>query len=59
MIEKLHNLLGVVSSIAFLSGSILFLPNFSQYAVAGVWLFALGSLLMLMTTAHNTLRSWR
>jgi len=44
---------------AFLSGSILFLPKFSQYAVMGVWLFALGSLLMLITTAHNTILSWR
>lgn len=30
----------VVSSVAFLLGSLLFLPRFSPYATAGVWMFA-------------------
>jgi hypothetical protein len=42
----------VVSSVAFLLGSLLFLPRFASYATTGVWLFALGSLLMLIGALH-------
>ncbi|CCQ10045.1 hypothetical protein PALB_9100 [Pseudoalteromonas luteoviolacea B = ATCC 29581] len=43
-----RNKLSIAASLSFLSGSSLFLPNFSNYAVVGVWLFIIGSLLMLI-----------
>lgn len=46
-------LLGVISSLCFLGGSILFLPQFVSYSVTGVWLFAAGSGLMLFTTGSQ------
>ncbi len=40
--------LGIASSLSFLFGSFMFLPQFAAYSVTGVWLFALGSFLMLV-----------
>ncbi|GFZ77545.1 hypothetical protein GCM10011403_20830 [Pseudohongiella nitratireducens] len=49
--ERLRkNGLGVVSSLAFFFGSMLFLPHFADYATAGVWLFMAGSVLMFVDT---------
>jgi hypothetical protein len=52
-IDKVNALLGVLSSLCFLFGSLLFLPNFAEYSVTGVWLFAMGSALMLVTTMQQ------
>ena len=43
-----RNWLGIISSIAFFFGSMLFLPSFADYATIGVWLFMLGSALMFI-----------
>jgi len=42
-----NNKLGVAACLCFFWGSTLFLPAFSKFATAGVWLFMAGSLLML------------
>ena len=43
-----NNKLGVAACLCFLWGSTLFLPAFSKFATAGVWLFMACSLLMLL-----------
>ncbi|MCC2616231.1 YrhK family protein [Aestuariibacter halophilus] len=45
-----RNTLGIISSLAFFFGSMLFLPQFGQYAIIGVWLFMGGSGLMFIDT---------
>ncbi|MFS1701752.1 YrhK family protein [Alteromonas sp. AMM-1] len=40
----------VVASLCFLFGSTLFLPQLANFATIGVYLFMLGSLLMLIDT---------
>lgn len=40
----------IIASLCFLSGSTLFLPQVVNYATVGVYLFMLGSLLMLVDT---------
>ncbi len=44
------NIINLIASLAFLFGSTLFLPQFSDYATIGVYLFMLGSALMLIDT---------
>jgi len=44
----IHLSLGVGGNVAFFAGSILFLPIFEPYKVAGVWLFIVGSFFMLI-----------
>ncbi|RUO63958.1 YrhK family protein [Pseudidiomarina planktonica] len=41
-------LLSLFSSLCFFFGSMLFLPNFANYATLRVWLFMLGSALMFI-----------
>lgn len=48
---KSRALMSVVASVFFLFGSIFFLPQFSDYAVAGVWCFILGSALFLLMSS--------
>ncbi len=47
-----NNRLGVAACLCFFWGSTLFLPAFSKFATAGVWLFMAGSLLMLFDTLN-------
>ncbi|WP_345424348.1 YrhK family protein [Halioxenophilus aromaticivorans] len=45
---SLTDVLYIVSSLCFFFGSVCFLPRFAAVAEVGVWLFMLGSLLMLV-----------
>lgn len=47
------NILSIVTSLAFFIGSMLFLPNFSEHATIGVWLFMTGSALMFIDTLRS------
>ncbi|MDQ7733556.1 YrhK family protein [Halomonas sp. SpR1] len=46
--QQLPNLLGLLSSLFFFFGSLLFLPAFAIYATVGVWCFVMGSLIMFI-----------
>ncbi|WP_386078224.1 YrhK family protein [Vreelandella sp. F11] len=46
--QQLPNLLGLLSSLFFFFGSLLFLPAFVSYATVGVWCFVMGSLIMFI-----------
>ncbi|MGQ7262608.1 YrhK family protein [Vreelandella sp. V005] len=46
--QQLPNLLGLLSSLFFFFGSLLFLPAFASYATVGVWCFVMGSLIMFI-----------
>lgn len=50
-----HRGLGLIGNAAFFAGSILFLPAFEPYKTTGVWLFIVGSFLMLVGSAGNLL----
>ena len=44
----IHGSIGMAGNLLFFIGSIAFLPRFAPYMTMGVWLFILGSLLMLL-----------
>ena len=44
----IHTSLGLVGNVLFFTGSVFFLPSFSSYQTLGVWLFIVGSFLMLI-----------
>ena len=44
----IHLSLGLIGNIAFFAGSILFLPALKAFKTVGVWLFILGSFLMMI-----------
>ncbi|MBB3034113.1 YrhK family protein [Alteriqipengyuania lutimaris] len=44
----IHNSLGLLGNVLFFVGSILFLPAFESHQTLGVWLFIMGSFLMLV-----------
>ena len=44
----IHSSLGVLGDTTFFIGSILFLPRFEQIQTIAVWLFIIGSFLMLI-----------
>jgi hypothetical protein len=44
----IHRGLGLLGNLAFVAGSVLFLPRFSAQQTLGVWLFIVGSSLMLV-----------
>lgn len=44
------NMINLLASLSFLCGSTLFLPQLSAHATIGVYLFMLGSVLMLIDT---------
>lgn len=44
----IHLSLGLLGNIGFFVGSILFLPSLEQWKTLGVWLFIIGSFLMLI-----------
>lgn len=52
---KAVNVIGLVASLAFFIGSTLFLPQFSRFATTGVYLFMLGSSLMLFYSVRGKL----
>ncbi len=43
-----HLSLGLLGNLMFFVGSVLFLPVLEKYKVLGVWLFIIGSFLMLI-----------
>jgi YrhK-like protein len=43
----IHTSIGAVGNFVFFIGSIFFLPSFHGWLTMGVWLFVLGSLLMM------------
>ena len=45
---KIHLTLGLLGNLTFFVGSALFLPALEEYKVLGVWLFIIGSFLMLI-----------
>lgn len=51
--QQLPHLLGLLSSLCFFFGSLLFLPAFSSYATVGVWCFVMGSLIMFIIYAMS------
>ena len=44
----IHTAIGAIGNFTFFVGSIFFLPSFKALLTVGVWLFILGSLLMLV-----------
>ncbi|MGD8568416.1 MAG: YrhK family protein [Gammaproteobacteria bacterium] len=44
----IHLSLGLLGNMTFFVGSVMFLPRFEQYKIAGIWLFIVGSFLMLL-----------
>ncbi len=44
----IHLTLGLIGNLTFFIGSALFLPALEEYKVLGVWLFIIGSFLMLI-----------
>lgn len=43
-----HTSLGLLGNVLFFVGSVLFLPVFEPWKTMGVWLFIIGSFLMLV-----------
>jgi YrhK-like protein len=44
----IHTAIGAIGNFIFFIGSIFFLPSFHAMLTTGVWLFIIGSLLMMM-----------
>jgi len=44
----IHTSIGLIGNAAFFIGSILFLPHFEAYKTTGIWLFIIGSFLMMI-----------
>ena len=44
----IHRSMGLAGNLAFVIGSVLFLPRFEPWKVTGVWLFILGAALMFV-----------
>lgn len=51
----IHTGIGVIGNTGFFAGSILFLPAFDRWKTTGVWLFVVGSFLMLIGAVGNLL----
>ena len=43
-----HTSLGLLGNVMFFVGSVFFLPSFSSVQTLGVWLFIIGSFLMMI-----------
>ena len=43
----IHLTIGLIGNILFFVGSVLFLPQYEPYKVFAIWLFIIGSFLML------------
>lgn len=56
----IHLSLGLAGNLAFFVGSIFFLPALEAFKLAGIWLFIIGSFLMLIGALGELLvRLWR
>ena len=51
----IHRSLGLLGNACFFIGSVLFLPALEQWKTTGVWLFIVGSALMLIGAAGSFL----
>ncbi|WP_425548606.1 YrhK family protein [Allohahella marinimesophila] len=51
----IHLSLGLLGNVAFLIGSILFLPAMEAFKLVGVWLFIAGAFLMLIGSTGRLL----
>lgn len=51
----IHLTLGLIGNILFFVGSVLFLPQFEPYKVFAIWLFIVGSFLMLTGSVGRVL----
>lgn len=51
--------MSAVASLFFLLGSIMFLPQFAEYAVSGVWCFIVGSAIFLVMSVLDIVFSER
>ncbi|NCP19758.1 MAG: hypothetical protein GW855_11440 [Erythrobacter sp.] len=47
----IHTSIGLIGNVLFVIGSVLFLPSFSSLQTLGVWLFIVGSFLMMIGAA--------
>ena len=47
----IHTSIGLVGNVLFVIGSVFFLPSFSSVETLGVWLFIIGSFLMMIGAA--------
>ncbi|MFB0610991.1 YrhK family protein [Aurantiacibacter poecillastricola] len=54
----IHTGVGLMGNLAFVAGSVLFLPQFEPWKVTGVWLFIIGSALMFVGAAGDMLVKW-
>lgn len=58
--EYVHISIGLLGNVQFFVGSVLFLERFSQYRQVGVWLFVIGSFMMLIGSLGAGLKAtWR
>ncbi len=53
----IHLSIGLIGNLLFVVGSVLFLPRFDAWQTAGVWLFIIGSALMMVGSLGNLLIS--
>lgn len=56
--QWIHITLGVIGNFTFFLGSILFFERFQAMKTVGVWLFVVGSLLMLVGAIGSALVKW-
>lgn len=54
----IHSGVGLLGNLAFVIGSVLFLPAFEAHQVLGVWLFITGSALMFVGASGELLVKW-
>lgn len=58
--EYIHIGIGLLGNVQFFLGSVLFLERFSEYQHVGVWLFIVGSFMMLIGSLGSGLKAtWR
>lgn len=56
--EYIHTGLGICGNVAFVVGSVLFFQRFEQWHTLAVWLFVVGSTLMLIGALGSALKNW-
>ena len=54
--EYIHTTLGICGNVAFVAGSILFFERFAPWHTLAVWLFVVGSSLMLVGALGSGLK---
>lgn len=54
--EYIHTVMGIVGNLLFVVGSVLFFKTFEQYYALAVWMFVVGSALMLIGSLGDGLR---